>query len=279
MEGCGEMAGKELALEDVGELGIGKEKEPNIFLRLYRKSIIILLLLLFWLIIPNYVHNMFVPPLSEVLRTLVDMAKSGELWKHISSTLFRAFIGLAIAEAIAIPLGIAIGWFPKVEKYLDPVLQVARNTSVLALFPLFVLTLGIGELSKITIVLWGTFFPTLINTIQGVRNVDPLLIRSAQSMGISSLGLFRKVVLPGALPYILAGFRLSAGVSLLVVVGAEMLGADFGLGYMIFYYEQAFQIPKMYVGILVLAVIGVLVNYLISRLEHYLTRWQEKVGN
>jgi ABC-type nitrate/sulfonate/bicarbonate transport system, permease component len=253
-----------------------EEKQPGLPYRIYQKTIVIAILLLLWLIIPNFVHNMYLPSLVDILNAYAGMIQTGELFQHIGSSLFRAFIGLVIAEIIAIPGGVLLGWFPKAEKYFDPLLQIIRNTAVLSILPLFVLTLGIGETSKIAIVIWGTFFPSLLNTFEGVKNVDPLLIRSARSMGISNFGLLRKVVIPGALPFILTGLRLSAGVSLLVLVGAEMLGADHGLGYMIFYYEQAFLIPKMYVGILTLMIIGVLVNFLLVLLERRLTRWQEK---
>jgi NitT/TauT family transport system permease protein len=158
---------------------------------------------------------------------------------------------------------------------VDPLLQVIRNTSVLAILPLFVLILGIGEVSKIGIIIWAAFFPSLINTIQGVKTVDPVLIRSARSMGCSETRLFVKVILPAASPYILAGLRLSAGVSLIVVVGAEMIGARFGLGYMIFNYQHNYLVPYMYVGILTLAIIGVVVNSLLVLFEKRLTRWQE----
>ncbi|MDR2089975.1 MAG: ABC transporter permease [Clostridiales Family XIII bacterium] len=243
---------------------------------MYRKSILIIVILLAWAIIPLFVRNMFLPSLLDVLEEMWEMILSGELIKHLMGSLKRAAAGLLIAELLAIPIGIGLGWFPRFESYLDPLLQAMRNTSVLTILPLFVLLLGIGEVSKVTIITWGCFFPTLINTIQGVKNVDPILIRAARSMGISGFGLFRKVVLPGSMSYIIAGFRLSASVSLLVLVGSEMLGADFGLGYMILHYQQAFLIKKMYCGILVMIIIGVLLNSAIIRLERKLTVWQDK---
>jgi len=148
--------------------------------------------------------------------------------------------------------------------------------SVLAILPLFVLFLGIGEVSKVSVIVFGCFFPQLINTIEGVKNVDPVLIKAARSMGLSRLGIFWKVVLPGSMSYIIAGFRLCASISLLILVGAEMLGAEYGLGYMIYHYQQAYMIPKMYAGIIIMVVIGVLINGLIAYAEKRLTIWQEK---
>jgi NitT/TauT family transport system permease protein len=169
-----------------------------------------------------------------------------------------------------------LGWFRKVELYLDPFFQVLRNTSTLALLPLFVLLFGVGDLSKILLIMWGTFFPMLINTTQGVKNADPVLIRSARSMAVNKVGLFLKVVLPAASPYILSGFRLSAGDSLIILIAAEMLGAFYGLGRMVFFSSENYFISKMYAAIIVLAILGVTINALTTKLENALTKWQDK---
>jgi len=243
---------------------------------LSKKSILIVLLLIIWLTIPNYIDNIFVPPLLRVLKAGAALAVTGELEMHIVTSLKIAFVGLIISTAIAVPLGVLLGWFKEAEEYIDPIFQIIRNTSILAILPLFILVLGIGDASKYAIIIWATLPPTLLNTIQGVKNADPVLIRAAQSMGISRLGLFAKVIIPSAMPFILAGFRLSAGIALIVLVGAEMLGAKYGLGFMIFNYMHAYMIPNMYVGILTLAIIGMAVNSLLVRLENRLTAWQEK---
>jgi NitT/TauT family transport system permease protein len=252
------------------------EKKSGIFLRVFEKSIVIILILIAWWILPKYFKSLFLPSLQDVLVALVKMIQDGEIIKHTLGSLGRAVSGLLVAEALAIPLGVLLGWFPRFERYLDPLFVALRNLSVLAVLPLFVLFLGIGEVSKVSVIAFGCFFPQLINTIEGVKNVDPILIKAARSMGLSSFGIFRKVVLPGSMSYIIAGFRLCASISLLILVGAEMLGAEYGLGYMIYHYQQAYMIPKMYAGIIIMVVIGVVVNGLIARLEKRLTIWQEK---
>ncbi|MDR1605055.1 MAG: ABC transporter permease [Gracilibacteraceae bacterium] len=244
---------------------------------IYQKSVVIVVLLLIWAVVPLCLkNNMFLPSLLDVLATLGQMITDGELWKHMSISLWRAGVGLGIATLIAIPTGIAVGWFPRVERYLDPLLQAMRNTSVLVILPLFILMFGVGELSKIVIIVWGCFFSQFINTIQGVKNLDPVLLLSAKSMGISTLSLFGKVVLPGSLPYIVAGFRMAASHSLLVLVASEMIGANAGLGYMIMKYQQVFMVKKMYAGILVMVILGVVVNSVVVRIEKRLTLWQER---
>ncbi|MDR1605047.1 MAG: ABC transporter permease [Gracilibacteraceae bacterium] len=262
------------------ELALAADKKNTFsgkLLTVYEKSAVILLILLAWAIVPRYFyHHMFLPSLLDILKTMVPMIQSGELLNHMGGSLLRAGIGLGIATLLAVPLGIVLGWFPRVENYLDPLLQAMRNTSVLAILPVFVLFLGVGELSKVCVIIWGCFFPQFINTIQGVKNVDANLIFYARSIGISNFGLFRKVVLPGALSYIIAGFRIAASVSLLVLVAAEMLGASRGLGYMVQHYQQAMLIEKMYCGILVMITLGVLLNSIIVRLEKRLLIWRQE---
>jgi NitT/TauT family transport system permease protein len=244
--------------------------------KFFQKTFLIAVLLALWIVVPIYAESMYVPSLLKVLAAYWDLIISGELWWHIGTSMKIAVAGLVISVAVAVPLGFLIGRVETISNFLDPLLQVMRNTSVLAILPLFVLILGIGDISKTAIIIWGAFFPTLINTIQGVRNVDPVLVNIARSMGIRPTGMFLNIIIPAASPYILAGVRLSASVSLIVIVGAEMIGARYGLGYMIFNYQHNYMVPYMYVGILTLAIIGVLVNWFFVSLEKRLLCWQEQ---
>jgi len=234
-----------------------------------QKWFAIVAFLLVWEALPSFglVDPFLLPPFSAVLRALAKLTLSGEIFGHILSSFRRSFTGFSIAVLVGIPLGVLMGWFKGFERTVDPLLQVFRNTSILALFPVFILIFGLGEVSKSAIIFWGTLWPTLLNTIAGVKNVDPLLIKSARSMGISQLGMFSKVVIPAALPSILTGIRLSAASAILILVAAEMLGANLGLGYLIFYSEQAYAIPEMYAGIVTIAFLGCLVNWLLVAVE------------
>ena len=164
--------------------------------------------------------------------------------EHVSASLTRALTGFFVAIAIAIPLGIAIAWYRPVSDFLNPILELFRNTAALALLPVFVLILGIGEESKIALVIYACTFPILLNTISGVRTVDPLLIKSAASLGFSSIRLFQKVVLPAAVPTIFTGIRMAAASSILVLIAAEMVGAKAGLGYLITASQLNFPDPE-----------------------------------
>ena len=241
-----------------------------------RTTIVLALLIAFWEIAPRVgiVDKTFLPPFSDVINALVDLAKSGQLTEHISASVGRALKGFVVAVVVAVPLGIVIGWYRPVAQLLNPVLELFRNTAALALLPVFVLILGIGETSKVALVIYACVFPILLNTISGVRTVDPLLIKSARSLGLSSFRLFQKVILPAALPTIFTGIRLSAAASILVLIAAEMVGAQSGLGYLIMASQLNFQIPQMYAGILTIALVGLIFNFVLVLIERRFSRWR-----
>lgn len=229
-----------------------------------------------WQLAPQagLVDEVFLPPFTTVAEAFVDLVRSGEMWTHVSTSLGRSLSGFAIALAIAVPLGVAIAWYKPVADLLNPILELFRNTAALALLPVFVLILGIGETSKVALVVYASTFPILLNTITGVRTVDPLLIKSAASLGLTPLRLFQKVILPAALPAIFTGLRMAAASSILVLLAAEMVGARAGLGYLITAAQQNFQIPNMYAGILAISLLGLSFNGLLVALERRFSRWR-----
>lgn len=245
--------------------------------RIFKKTIVIIALLVIWEIAPRIglVNSTFFPPLSEVLNAWWKLLLSGDLADHTIASLSRSLGGFILAIIISIPLGLAIGWWKPVSEYLNPLLETMRNTAALAILPVFILLLGLGETSKIAIVLYACAFPLLLNTISGVKNVDPLLIKSALSMGLSPFSLFRKVILPAAAPAIFVGIRQAGAGSILVLVAAEMVGAKSGLGYLIQYAQFSFLIPDMYAGILTITMIGLIINFLLVSLEKRLTGWKQ----
>ena len=244
--------------------------------RILKPSIAIVAFLGLWEFAPRIglVDEVFLPPFSTVVEAFLDLAASGELWQHVSASLSRALIGFFVAVAIAIPLGIAIAWYRPVSDFLNPILELFRNTAALALLPVFILILGIGEESKIALVIYACTFPILLNTISGVRTVDPLLIKSASSLGLSPVRLFQKVVLPAAVPTIFTGIRMAAASSILVLIAAEMVGAKAGLGYLITASQFNFQIPNMYAGIVAISVLGLSLNAILVLIERRLSRWR-----
>jgi NitT/TauT family transport system permease protein len=233
-------------------------------------------LLLIWQVAPGlgWVDKTFLPPLNEVLHAWWDLARTGELWDDTSVSLQRSLTGFSIAIAAGVPIGLLIGWYPLAAELLNPVLTIFLNTAALALLPVFTLILGIGETSKITIIVYASVWPILYNTIGGVRGVDPLLVKSARSLGVGPLTLFQKVILPAATPTIFTGVRLGGAASILVLITTEMVGAKSGLGYLIINSQFNFQIPQMYAGILTVSAAGVAFNALLRALERRFSTWR-----
>lgn len=242
----------------------------------FKRSAVIGALLLLWEVAPRagLLDRVFLPPLTEVLVATWDLLLDGQLWDHVSASLARALAGFTAAVCLAVPLGILIAWYRPVSDFLLPVLELLRNTAALALLPVFVLILGIGESSKIALVVYACAFPILLNTITGVRTVDPLLVRSAVSLGFGPLALFRKVVLPAAVPSIFTGVRMAGASSILVLIAAEMVGSQAGLGYLVNASQLSFLIHDMYAGILTIAVVGVALNGVLVAFERRFSRWR-----
>lgn len=244
--------------------------------RFVRPLVAIAAFLALWEVAPRVglVDAVFLPPFSTVASAFAELVINGQLWEHVSASLGRAVTGFGIALVVAVPLGVVIAWYKPVAEFLGPILELFRNTAALALLPVFILILGIGETSKIALVLYASTFPILLNTISGVRTVEPLLITSARSMGLKPLALFRKVVLPAAVPTIFTGIRMAAASSILVLIAAEMVGAKAGLGYLITASQMNFQIPNMYAGIVAISLIGLAFNGVIVAVERRFSRWR-----
>jgi NitT/TauT family transport system permease protein len=241
-----------------------------------RRIVAIAAFLALWQVAPTvgWVDRAFLSPLSEVLDTWWRLAVAGDLWTDVWASLHRSLAGFAIAIAIAVPLGLLVAWYRAVAGVLSPLLAVFLNTAAVALLPVFTLILGIGDTSKIAIIAYACFWPVLYNTISGARDVDPLLIKSARSLGLPHLKLFAKVIVPAALPTIFTGIRLAGAASMLVLITTEYVGAKAGLGYMIISAQFNFQIPEMYAGILTVSIIGVTFNYLLLFIESKVLRWR-----
>jgi sulfonate transport system permease protein len=220
------------------------------------------------------VDRSVVPSFTAVIGALVHGFVDGGLLDNMLVSLSRSGAAFAIAVSLAIPLGLFMGSFRRFELVIDPLIQLFRQTSALAIYPIFILWLGLGETSKVTIICWAAFFPVLLNTISGVKQVDARLIEMARVFGASKAEVFRRVVLPSATPAIFVGLRLSATTSLLLLVAAEMIGATRGLGFLIINSQYNFEIPLMFAAIILLAVIGLTVNYTLLVLQRRLCRWE-----
>lgn len=221
----------------------------------------------------GFLNSAVIPPLSDVIAALRDGLVSGPLREDLGISLTRAGIAFGAATVIGIPLGLVMGQLPTAEKLIDPLLQLFRQTSALALYPVFILLLGLGETSKVFVIFWASLFPILLATIGGVQEVDGKLIEMARVYGARRLTIFRRVVLPGAVPQIFVGLRLSATTALLMLIAAEMIGANHGVGFQVMNAQYNFQLPLMFASIVLLALLGLATNYAILGLQRRLCRW------
>jgi sulfonate transport system permease protein len=221
----------------------------------------------------GWVNAAVLPPLDAIGAALWKGIVGGTLLGDVAISLQRSGTAFVAAVLVAIPLGFFMGQVRAVERALDPILQLFRQTSALAVYPIFILLLGLGEASKVFVIFWATLFPLLLNTISGVKEVDARLIEMARVYGASRLTVFRRVVLPGAVPSIFVGLRLSATTALLLLIASEMIGANKGIGFQVMNAQYNFQIPLMFAAIVILAAMGLSSNYALVLLQRRLCRW------
>jgi ABC-type nitrate/sulfonate/bicarbonate transport system permease component len=222
-------------------------------------------------------NPIFLPGPWLVLGNVLDMAVRGQLWIHLAATLERVALGFGAGAALGVGLGLAAGHFTPIRHVVEPLVELLRPIPPLAMLPMFIVWVGIGETSKVGFITYATFFPIFLTTITGVRQIDPLLLRAAQSLGARGVGLFTRVILPAALPDILIGLRLGVALAFFVIVISEFIGAEHGLGYLINDGRNFFLVPQMLGAAVVLGLLGYAGNGLVRLLERRLTRWQHPV--
>ncbi|SEB22864.1 ABC transporter permease [Paraburkholderia sartisoli] len=255
---------------------IEKVRNLKIWAFLNRYGVLILFFAL-WQIASSrgWLNPAVIPPVDAVVRALFAALVNGVLLGDLLVSLQRAGIAFGAAVVVSIPLGLVMGTYTRFENAIDPVLQMFRQTSALAVYPIFILLMGLGETSKVFVIFWATVFPLLMNTMTGVKQVDRRLIEMASMFGASKLQTFRRVTLPGAIPSIFVGLRLSAGMALLMLVASEMIGANQGLGFKIMQAQYNFQIPLMFGAIVLLAGLGLLSNYSLIFLQRRICKWAD----
>ncbi len=222
----------------------------------------------------GWIGPLVLPAPSEALAALADLARSGELWRHLSASLQRLLLGWTGGTLLGLAVGLSAGLFSLARAAVVPFTAAIFPIPKIALLPLFVIWFGIGEESKVATILFGVFFPTVISVYGGVDNVDRGLIRMAQSFGLSWWSILRKVVLPGAMPAILSGFRISASIGIILLVAAEMIGAEYGIGAYVLLAGNLMATDQLIAGVAILSVIGLTVSWGLGRLEKAVLRWR-----
>jgi ABC-type nitrate/sulfonate/bicarbonate transport system permease component len=226
------------------------------------------------------IDTRFFPAPSSIFGVLWDMLRpsqqypTGELWFHLLISLERIAIGFVIGAVPGVIIGLAMGLFGPVRAIIQPLIDATFPIPKVALLPLFIMIFGIGEESKYAIIATAVIYLVLINTVAGVRNIDRIYLDVGKNFHASRLMMFTDVAFPGALPLIMAGVKLGMGVALLVIVTAEFVGAKSGIGYLIWTSWQVFQVEKMYVGLVVIALVGFATAILLNWLERAVVPWK-----
>ncbi len=233
-----------------------------------------LLALIEWGTRAGWISNLTLPRPSDVARTLVDLARSGMLWTHLAPSLTRLAVGSVLGVLAGTVIGVAIGLFSYIRAGLVPLVAALFPIPKIALLPLFVIWFGIDEGSKYALIALGTFTPTVVATYGAVDNVDRTLIRMGQSFGLRWSSIVAKIVLPGALPGILSGLRVSLAIGIILLVAAEMLGAEHGIGAYILEAGSLYDLERLFAGVVILSALGVVTSWGIGILERRLLRWR-----
>lgn len=225
----------------------------------------------------GWVHKLLFPPASAILGTFFDLVASGELLRHLGVSLWRAALGYGLAAIVGIALGIAMGYWRRVFEACEILVEFLRAVPPPAVIPLAMVFLGIGDALKVFIIFFASSFPILVNTIDGVRSVDPVLVRTARTFGLSRAQTVWKVILPVAGPFIMTGLRIAIAIALILTVISEMIGATSGIGYFILGSQRTLHITQMYAGILTLALTGYAINRAFLLVDGRVMAWHKEM--
>jgi ABC-type nitrate/sulfonate/bicarbonate transport system permease component len=236
--------------------------------------LLIAALLVLWGVLASYslIDQRLLPGPTALFTEFVHLVRDGTIATDLAATMTRTLSGLAIAFVLSLALGMTAGLFRKLEYLIRPSLELLRPIPAPAYIPVVILFLGIGEQMKISVVALAAFFPMYIAVLDGVRNVDPTLVKTARSFGLSDHRILLGVVLPSIVPQILTGTRIALAVALIVTIVSEMLASNSGLGFLILKAQRMFDASEMYVGILCLGLTGYLLNSLLHLVERLLLK-------
>lgn len=227
----------------------------------------------------NWFNPVYLPTPVAIFQAGVDMAADGSLFTNIAVSLERIFLGVTIGAVLAFLVAVLFVQFKAVEALCMPIINFIGPIPVIALLPAIIIWFGIGESSKLIIIAFSTFIVVLGYALDGMKNTDPLLIRSAMSLGANTYQVFTKVIIPSALPNIFAGIKASLSGSFATMVVAEMMGATSGLGYIIINAKAWFKMNNMFLAIVLIGLLYTLFHFVITMIEKVLFRWKASVDN
>lgn len=239
----------------------------------------VIFVLTVWQLVANarIMPVLFLPGPTDVAKAFVLLFQTGDIWLDMYTSGAEMAIGYGMAIVVGLLIGLGMGWYTRFQYAMDPFVNFFYSTPRIVLIPLFIIWFGIDMPSKVAVIFLGALFPIIINTMAGVRNTEAALLRVAKSFGASDALIFRRVVLPGSVPFILTGFRLGIGHALTGVVVAELIAARHGIGQLIAIAGQTFQTPKMLAGVIIIAGTGMLLTTVLQRIENRFQAWRPQI--
>lgn len=240
--------------------------------------VVFIVLLILWHIgsAVGFISNLVLPKPSEVIIAFHDLYITGDLYLHVGASLKRLILGWTLGTIFGVTLGFLIGLFSTIRAGLAPIVAAIFPVPKIALLPLFIIWFGIGELSKVNLILFGTLFPTIIATYGAIDNVDRSLIRMGQSFNLSWYSITKKIILPASLPAILSSMRITAAIAIILIVAAELIAAEKGIGAYIQMAGSLFAIDRLLAGVIILSCLGLIANWLIGFAERKLLKWRNR---
>jgi NitT/TauT family transport system permease protein len=246
----------------------------------YVNIIVVAIFFLIWELAARtgILDTQFIPAFSTVALRMFKMALSGELFIHIAISIERMAIGFILATVVAVPAGFILGgWVPKLASFFNPLFTNFSQVNPFTLIPLFIILFGIGEAGKVSIIFWVILWPMLFTTMAGINQIDPIFIKGARSMGATGIQIFFNVILPGSISRIFTGIKTALTVGFTMLIGTEMVGSEAGIGWIVSNSQKNYDVPKLYVGILTIAIVGALISVLADNLKSSIIVWEDNL--
>ena len=238
---------------------------------------LVIFMALWWFAAAVAIHNESLLPLpSSVWTAFVEDLLNGSLWQNLSASLFRVFIGFLIGVATAVPVGLMLGWYRTLRGLAEPLIQFLRVIPPIAIIPLVIVYLGIGEEAKIFLIWFSAFLTIVISVYGGMRSIDSNYIKAGRVLGANDLDIFKDIAVPATIPFIFVGMRLGLASAWATLVAAELIASSRGLGFLIVQSGQFRDLPRVLVGIIMIGLVGLVMDRLILHLDMKLTDWQER---
>ncbi len=225
----------------------------------------------------GFVDAGLLPSPQEVFRQFIKLTVEKQLWLDVLLSARRVLIGVVCGLVIAIPVAFLLGWYPAVRRFIDPVINFFRALPPIALIPLVIVYFGIGEPARVSVLIYAAFFAGVIVIYEGIKLLPPIYVRVSQALGASDFEIFRRVVIPATLPHVLTAFRVAVGVCWTTLVAAELVAAERGLGAVIVNGQNYFQVPTIFVGIIMIGAVALVMDMLIRAVTARLLSWQESI--